>query len=852
MNFRFDGKTAWGLLVVAAALLFSPSPQNLRAQDDPRDPDRLSVAALEAAIADHDTETSALLAEISVVWDEMRAQLEESTPARQRRRVLRRFDSERKSSEKEHQRYLDLVRDMLVRQLAVAEANDGNAFGVAVPFFMELDVVEDGRTDTTMPLGGSGEVVFTKAAPQPPSRRRGRSRRAASIGELDLALQIEGPEPADIKGVSVSLLAADGSGEFVASRVKVFEFVEPHLEPAEPVEPAEPEEAEPALSHAGALKLKVEAPSPEITADVLESMIISGQVILQVEVSLSPLEGGFILETGSELFDLAGAPDSLKTVAPPTPEDLASYVADEAAAIVLGKALFWDVQVSSPNTVACATCHARAGADIRVTHQFSPAPNLGTFPGNNLTATWADFPLQDGLVFGSQGIAAGDFLMIDVDGNEVGVPGFDDVFEDNALVTNRNAPSVINAAYNSRQYWDGRAVREFNGVNNWGSRDPNAVVYQSDVDGVVSSVHVAIKPASLASQAVAPVLSHVEMSWVGRTWGDVGRKLLDAQPLALQEVHVEDSVLGPYAVEGGNGLNISYAELIEAAFQPEWWDGFDDVVLENGESYEHMEANMSLFFGLAVMLYEQTLISNDSKYDQWKEGTAELTFQEQHGLELFLNAGKCINCHEGPEFSSASHRVTSKSPIELMPMKHFRAAYYDDGFYNIGVTQTAEDLGVGAEGPFGPLSFTRQERNNPGSVSGAIRVTGAFPDAVDGSFKANTVRNTELNGPYMHNGKHATLEQVVQFYARGGDWDNDELSPDITVLESILNSPTNQAALVAFIKTLTDERVRWERAPFDHPSLVIPNYEPALPAVGASGADVPIESFEDELNEQDE
>ena len=842
-----------GLFVVTAAMLFSPNLSGLRAQDDdPRDPERLSVAALEAAIADHDTETAALLAEISVVWDEMRAQLEASTPARQRRRVLRRFDSERKSSEKSHQQYLDLVRDMLVRQLAVAQANNGNASGFAVPFFVELEPVEDARQDTTMPLAGAGEAVFTKAAPAAPTRRRGRSRRAAKIGELDLALQLEGPEPADVRSVSVSLRAADGSGEFTASRVTVFDFVEPHLEPAEPVAPAEPAEVEPALSHAGALKLKVNAPTPEITADTLESMIITGQVILRVEVTLGPGQGGFALESSTELFNLAGAPDSLKTIAPPTPEDLASYVADEAAAIALGKALFWDVQVSSPNTVACATCHARAGADIRVTHQFSPAPNLGTFPGNNLTATWADFPLQDGLVFGSQGIAAGDFLMIDADGNEVGVPGFDDVFEDNALVTNRNAPSVINAAYNSRQYWDGRAVREFNGVNNWGSRDPNAVVYQSDADGVVSSVHIAIKPASLASQAVAPVLSHVEMSWVGRTWGDVGRKLLDAQPLGLQEVHAEDSVLGPYAVAGGNGLNVSYAEMIEAAFQPEWWDGFDDVVLENGESYEHMEANMSLFFGLAVMLYEQTLISNDSKYDQWKEGTAELTFQEQHGLELFLNAGKCINCHEGPEFSSASDRVASGNPIELMPMKHFRAAYYDDGFYNIGVTQTAEDLGVGAEGPFGPLSFTRQERDNPGSVEGSIRVTGAFPDAVDGSFKSPTVRNTELNGPYMHNGKHATLEQVVQFYARGGDWDNIELSPDITVLESILNSPTNQAALVAFMKTLTDERVRWERAPFDHPSLVIPNYEPALPAVGASGADVPIESFEDELNEQGE
>jgi hypothetical protein len=66
-----------------------------------------------------------------------------------------------------------------------------------------------------------------------------------------------------------------------------------------------------------------------------------------------------------------------------------------------------------------------------------------------------------------------------------------------------------------------------------------------------------------------------------------------------------------------------------------------------------------------------------------------------------------------------------------------------------------------------------------------------------------------------------TLEQVVEFYDRGGDFANEELDPDI---QGLGLDPEEEDALVAFLKTLTDPRVARDAAPFDHPSLCIPVY----------------------------
>jgi len=93
----------------------------------------------------------------------------------------------------------------------------------------------------------------------------------------------------------------------------------------------------------------------------------------------------------------------------------------------------------------------------------------------------------------------------------------------------------------------------------------------------------------------------------------------------------------------------------------------------------------------------------------------------------------------------------------------------------------------------------------------------------DGAFKVPGLRNVELTGPYYHNGGMSTLRQVIDFYNRGGDfheYNANDLAPDI---ETIGLTEDEKDALVAFLKALTDERVRYNAAPFDHPQLFVPN-----------------------------
>ena len=66
---------------------------------------------------------------------------------------------------------------------------------------------------------------------------------------------------------------------------------------------------------------------------------------------------------------------SLKDVPVPEPANLSAFVKDKQAAIALGKALFWDMQVGSDSVQACASCHSKAGADNRTKNQLNPGLN---------------------------------------------------------------------------------------------------------------------------------------------------------------------------------------------------------------------------------------------------------------------------------------------------------------------------------------------------------------------------------------------------------------------------------------------------------------------------------------------
>ena len=85
-------------------------------------------------------------------------------------------------------------------------------------------------------------------------------------------------------------------------------------------------------------------------------------------------------------------------------------------------------------------------------------------------------------------------------------------------------------------------------------------------------------------------------------------------------------------------------------------------------------ANFSLYWGLAIMMYESTLVSDESPYDAWANGDTEsLSEKAKAGLSIFMNEGRCINCHSGPEFTGATVSAIrgvrgQDGPLSLMPM----------------------------------------------------------------------------------------------------------------------------------------------------------------------------------------
>ena len=185
---------------------------------------------------------------------------------------------------------------------------------------------------------------------------------------------------------------------------------------------------------------------------------------------------------------------------------------------------------------------------------------------------------------------------------------------------------------------------------------------------------------------------------------------------------------------------------------------------------------------------------------------------------------RCSNCHEQNELTDASVRRVAAAVNR--PVRNRDGNIIDKGFNNIGVRPTDNDLGAGASDAFGPLSQARRRfptlPSLPFLFDGA-QVTKGF--GVDGAFKVPSLRNVALTAPFFHNGDARTLHEAVELYSRGGN-----VAPltqlDGTPIEPLglpLLSAAEVDALVAFLESLTDERVLYRRAPFDHPQLFVTN-----------------------------
>ena len=200
---------------------------------------------------------------------------------------------------------------------------------------------------------------------------------------------------------------------------------------------------------------------------------------------------------------------------------------------------------------------------------------------------------------------------------------------------------------------------------------------------------------------------------------------------------LEEQALGPIEAEGE--MNMPLTEVVarlEAV--PQYQEMFKQVYGDEGIKDETI--------GRAIAAFERTVISKNSAFDRYLAGAEHaLSAEAKHGMQLFVGKANCIACHSGPNFT-------------------------DESFHNLGMKD--DDIG---------------------------RAKIVKADAMHKAFKTPGLRNVALTGPYMHDGSMGSLEEVVQFYNRGGD----VASPDPLVKKLELTAE-EERALIAFLGALTD------------------------------------------------
>ena len=167
---------------------------------------------------------------------------------------------------------------------------------------------------------------------------------------------------------------------------------------------------------------------------------------------------------------------------------------------------------------------------------------------------------------------------------------------------------MFNTVYYVRNFWDGRAGRTFDGFTVTAANEAEAPDVLIARNGGLERQQARLDKASLAAQAVGPALDHLEMSYAGRTWPMLAKKLLRLPPLALQKVAIDDSGLGPLSRKEARGLEErhSYLAMIHSAFEPKFW-----------ESSERLNAagDLDPMGEFTRVAYQSTLNSDASPFD---------------------------------------------------------------------------------------------------------------------------------------------------------------------------------------------------------------------------------------------
>lgn len=215
-------------------------------------------------------------------------------------------------------------------------------------------------------------------------------------------------------------------------------------------------------------------------------------------------------------------------------------------------------------------------------------------------------------------------------------------------------------------------------------------------------------------------------------------------------VTIEEQIFGPVTnpIEMNNTWPNAVASLQNQTSYPELFrEAFGTTTID------------SVLVSKAIAQFLRTLISANSRFDRHLMGENILTPQELNGIDVFMNESKgdCFHCHGNP----------------------FNPLWTDNTFHNNGLDETFADLGLG--------NVTGDPRDN-------------------GRFKAPSLRNLAFTAPYMHDGRFATIEEVINHYSEGLVF-SETIDPLMkTVAQGGVHiSESDKADLKAFLLSLSDE-----------------------------------------------
>ena len=168
------------------------------------------------------------------------------------------------------------------------------------------------------------------------------------------------------------------------------------------------------------------------------------------------------------------------------------------------------------------------------------------------------------------------------------------------------------------------------------------------------------------------------------------------------------------------------------------------------------EADMESL-ALALAAYVRTLETSDTPFDRWmQDQPGGMNEAAVRGRQIFMNKGKCFDCHFSPDFTG-------------------------DEFRNVGL-------------------YNGKNLNDTG------RFTVTRDSADLGKFKVPGLRNVALTAPYMHNGMFRTLEEVIEFYDTPDKFVSDVIGRDTLLARPLGLTAQEKSDLKAFLEALTDDR----------------------------------------------